>query len=639
MDAEKAIQKYDLNVSTFDVVKVNDFRNYKGSTLWWYFYMWILVILSLALLAVDIYSCLNILVFDKWGTQDYKPYAYSIAKWIFTGCIIFQFVLLLYHWIWAIHIYRTKNIALVYLNSICKRIYSIKSYNHFCLLNSIEEGKFFDICCFLTYYELNNAPQILIADAPRQVINILTLKYYATGGDLNADVLNNIKTIARTNLNLSVILSFMCLSVFIFAIFFFRFSFGILMYVPLKCSLRNEKHKTFKTYCSYLVNKSVSRAVRLHHKSKRELLDQGILSRERIAQLPELDQHPPNYKDYTRVYYTRTESEESIPMRSLNPRNISNTTIDLIPKRTESAPFLQNQPSFDHFQQSQQMYSTLNNDRAPIMNKRLSSLNERSRQNIYGKTNFAAASMSSLTMNQSNNDDSSNTWQNMPSTTNLINNENGDIYGFPKKPKRSYTSQSNWEVDTYNTDFPATNATQEDLSLSSTHSHIDNPTTNENPFRNISQHENSFTPESLQKASTEQFHIANSKIYPIQRSFTDTADVVTIQDTNIHNSIPLFEDESFEKPLNLEGHQTDNPPRSAATDNFDTILDAYKDDDEGEMENNSLISYPTQGQGQGQGQGVNDIILHSDSDSDDNINSATTPYPVRGVSKYFKTKE
>lgn len=93
---------------------------------------------------------------------------------------------------------------------------------------------------FLTYYEIDNALQILVADTPRQVINILTLRYYATGGELNNNILNNIEQIANTNLYLSIILSFMCLSVFIYAIFFLRFVFGMLCYIPLKIQLSND---------------------------------------------------------------------------------------------------------------------------------------------------------------------------------------------------------------------------------------------------------------------------------------------------------------------------------------------------------------------------------------------------------------
>ena len=111
-DPRREIDKYSLDLSTFDLIDVGKFHNLKCSTVFDYMFTWLLLILGVVLLGVDIYTCLNILVFHRWSSDDYKPYAYSIAKWIFTGCIIFQFVLLLYHWIWAIHTYRTRNIAL-----------------------------------------------------------------------------------------------------------------------------------------------------------------------------------------------------------------------------------------------------------------------------------------------------------------------------------------------------------------------------------------------------------------------------------------------------------------------------------------------------------------------------------------------
>ena len=152
----------------------------------------------------------------------------------------------------------------------------------------------------LTYYEIDNALQILVADTPRQVINILTLRYYATGGELNNNILNNIEQI-NTNLYLSIILSFMCLSVFIYAIFFLRFVFGMLCYIPLKIQLSNDGYKSFKDYCCHLINESIADAVRLHHKPKKVLLEQGILSEERIAQLPVLEDRPPRYNDYSKL--------------------------------------------------------------------------------------------------------------------------------------------------------------------------------------------------------------------------------------------------------------------------------------------------------------------------------------------------
>lgn len=56
----------------------------------------------------------------------------------------------------------------------------------------------------------------------------------------------------------------------------------------MKTSLRKEGYKGFKSYCSYLVNKSVADAVNKHHRPKKELRDEGLLSEAAISQLPKL---------------------------------------------------------------------------------------------------------------------------------------------------------------------------------------------------------------------------------------------------------------------------------------------------------------------------------------------------------------
>lgn len=588
LDAERAIQKYELNTSTFDVVRVDDFHNHNCSTMFWYFYMWILVFLAFVLLAVDIYSCLNILVFHKWATDDYKPYAYSIAKWIFTGCIIFEFVLLIYCWIWAIHIYRTKNIAMVYLNSICKKIYSIKSYSCFCLMNSIDEGKFFDQCCFNTYYEIQNAPQILIADTPRQVINILTLRYYATGGDLNNDILSNIRSIAKTNLRLSIILSFMCLSVFIYAIFFFKFLFGMLLYIPLKYSLKDQGYKSFKSYCSYLVNKSVSDAVNKHHRPKKELREEGLLSEAAISQLPQIDEYPSDYKGYTRVYYGRSESDESIAMRSLN-YNASKPYGDLKPDLYQQIPF-------DQLQQSEQVFSTLGANNVPF-SKRLSSLREKNTNKLFEHPQVAG-SASSLTNAQpqaryesltqvdtqtsvANTNDLHYYKQRLRSYNKLMQSDElleESQSRMPSYPMRSYTAESSYDLSN-------PNQMDSQIDLLST-----DPIHEQNNYDAIDQEHTGSEPWSLNAPFTEPHqHQKVLKRKPIQRSFTEESYA-----TSQYTSQDPFSDDQFayEQPKVPEVKIDHSSPNSQNSGEIDKILDAYDA-------------------------------------------NTSAPYPVRGVSKFF----
>ncbi|KAI5960786.1 KCH1 [Candida pseudojiufengensis] len=645
LDADRAIKKYDLNLSTFNMVKINDFHNYNCSTIFWYFYMWIIIFLSLILLAIDIYSCLNILVFHKWGTGDYKPYAYSIAKWIFTGCIIFQFILLIYYWIWAIHIYKSKNIALVYLSSICKKIYSIKNYNYFCLFNSIDEGKFFDVCCFLSYYEIyENALQILIADTPRQVINVLTLRYYATGGELNNDILGNIQEIAKTNLNLSIILSFMCLSVFIYAIFFFKFLFGIIMYIPLKCVLVEGKYRTLKSYCSYLINESVSQAVMKHHRSKREMLEEGIVSEERFNKIIQLDKYPSDYKDYTRVYhYSRTDSNESIPMN-----DITSSKTHLLQNNNETQPSLHQKPSYDHIpqftQQQEQVFSTLSNNKDQVpFNRRLSQLQEknysRTNKNDLRKPSNSNSIQSQFHNNDQRNPSNSNAFQSQDQVQDIFQN-NPDQYShtgynpqliknlpgetissinpliknpktrLPSKPSRSYTPTT---IDTYNT---RSNPILQNKSL------VDEGAF-ELPELELDNFTNSSSVKPLVKSSTEQFHYNNNKsknVKNLQRSCTDE---LNYQKTNnvLNHSIPSrkvpnpFNEEEelfFQEPPRTTSNQINNSPPISRYE--DEILDAYDLDNEFNESNKDVNG--------------NNLSVQNNS----------VPYPVRGVSKYFDSE-
>lgn len=274
-DTEK--QQKELDDSTFDIVRVGEFHNTKFGTIMSYLWVWIMVVLKLAILASDTYTCISILVFKRWGTTNYEVYDYKVAKWIFTGCIGFRFALLAWQLAWAIHVYRTRNIALAYLNNYAKIMYAIRSYDYQCLFHDIELNSYFPWARFRVYFELDNALEVLVADCPREVINVMTLKNYATGGDLNSNVLENIKTIATTNVKLAVILSLMLCSVVIYVFFFAKFWLGMLCYIPVKVKVSHEGFKSVKAFCYYHVNEKVRMLVSRHHKPKRQLLLEGIL--------------------------------------------------------------------------------------------------------------------------------------------------------------------------------------------------------------------------------------------------------------------------------------------------------------------------------------------------------------------------
>lgn len=274
-DTEKQLKEVDS--STFDIVQVETFHNTRFSTVFWFLWLWILLFLQTTILAMDCYTCINILAFHKWSSSEYQPYQYHVAKWIFTGCILFRFVLIAYQVAWGIHTYRTRNIALAYLNNVAKLMYLIRSYDYHCLFNEIEPTGSFQWSSFFVYRELDNALEVLVADLPRQVINVMTIVFYATGGLWHTNVLTNIEKIATTNLRLAVILSFMLVSACIFLFFFFSFVLGMVLYIPIRVKVSHRGFKLLKLYCYKAVNDQVRALVSRHHKPRAQILNEGLM--------------------------------------------------------------------------------------------------------------------------------------------------------------------------------------------------------------------------------------------------------------------------------------------------------------------------------------------------------------------------
>lgn len=312
----------DFEKSTFNLVDVPTFRNFKFWTLFWYLFTWIMVILSIGLLCIDTYTCVNLLAFNKWSNQDIKPYRFDIAKWVFSGCILFQFCLVGYHWIIAYRVLQKKKIAQTYLNSYAKKWYTLKSYNYHCLFYALEPTNFFDWCTFLVYEELDVAIQVLVIDTPRQVINVLTILYYATDGDTSNDVIANIKKIATTNLKLAIILSLMVVSLAIYSIFLFRFILAILLYLPIKIKTYRKGFKRIKKYCVFVINSNTRRLVKKYHKPRQELLETGLMSLEEMKMNPLLNSSTTFFEDFEYVQdHNNAFNMESMDSRQQQPFN------------------------------------------------------------------------------------------------------------------------------------------------------------------------------------------------------------------------------------------------------------------------------------------------------------------------------
>lgn len=235
--------KYTVNPRKFDEIQPKVFENYRIRTVLSYaFNVWFLLLLKVAFLVSDFYTCIKLLAYNSWSNNVIKPYLpFNISKWLFSGCIFASICLLLWEIIAGIRVFRSNNIALCYVNKFSRLVYSVISYSKFCLMDRITPTTKFERWAFFVFFEIKDCLGLLIADTPRQVINALTLwsvvitKSNSNMQDLSElesfqDVLSRIRYIAKYNHTEAVLLSFMLFS---FAIWLF---FICKLFCAIACS-------------------------------------------------------------------------------------------------------------------------------------------------------------------------------------------------------------------------------------------------------------------------------------------------------------------------------------------------------------------------------------------------------------------
>ncbi|CDO91888.1 unnamed protein product [Kluyveromyces dobzhanskii CBS 2104] len=284
-------RKLDLNSKTFDVLDLELFKNHRFKTVMCYvFILWGLTILKVVLFASDIYTCIKLLAFNSWSNNVIKPYlSFKISKWLFSGCILASIVLMLWEVINGIRIYRTKSIALTYVNNFSRMVYSIKDYKVFCVYNRITPKGRFQKISFYTFFEFKDCARLLFTDTPRQVINGLTLWSVLITNNNGANLgqlenfnglITKIKIIADTNHQEAVLLSFMLLSFAIWAFFMAKLAVAI-VFAPFvyHTIYSNYSVRGLKQLVCTTVNKRVDELVEKYKwkKDQKSTLEKGLI--------------------------------------------------------------------------------------------------------------------------------------------------------------------------------------------------------------------------------------------------------------------------------------------------------------------------------------------------------------------------
>ncbi|KAL2264649.1 hypothetical protein VTJ83DRAFT_7159 [Remersonia thermophila] len=281
----------------WDFISLNDFKATSVGPVFAYAFLWISLVISMAVYAVDVFTAYQLLAFNKWSSQiePTQLIPFDISKWIFTICILLSVANLCYEYFRAIAIMRRGSVAECFLDSLAARLESIrlgsgrgwKRFLVFAELTKSKKGA--EYIALFTFFSFQSWIRTLLLTGPRQVINGLTLySVYRARLNINeanfesslASFFDKLKALATEEPRQAVILSGM---IFTFIIWFFSllslllaaflFVFFLWGYIPredggLTGFCERKVNKRLKQIVAEKINKAMAEEERKRKKAE-----------------------------------------------------------------------------------------------------------------------------------------------------------------------------------------------------------------------------------------------------------------------------------------------------------------------------------------------------------------------------------
>lgn len=173
---------------------------------------------------------------------------------------MFSFLVLIWDMFKAHRIIKSRDISYAFTSVIANRYLSMKDYRYYCLFKSINaKSKGIDSYAFFVFFQLKGWKRLLIAEAPRQVINVVTLQALVPDWVKIRDGTISLNNEALGKDTVQQILTItMAFSVLIFAISFILVCVAVVLYIPLLCHIRGN----LKEYCCHKVDKRIHEILR-----------------------------------------------------------------------------------------------------------------------------------------------------------------------------------------------------------------------------------------------------------------------------------------------------------------------------------------------------------------------------------------
>ncbi|KAG0354948.1 hypothetical protein BG005_006095 [Podila minutissima] len=256
---------------TFEFINIADFHNNSPWARLRYTWVWIMFFKTILVLGGDIWTCTILIISGDW-TSDIKPTIdISIARWIFTACILLSFLLLATDFRKANKVIKSQDISYAVSNKIVSGFYCLRKFNYFCFIEKIHNSsKLHDKLSFFVFFQLKGWKH-LVVQAPRQVINIMTLIAFMKA--LGFDV-TNLDDVAQLLPSLKTADKF-TLCVMIFTSLMFIFSsvatlIAIILWIPLVAKVQGN----LKEYVCHKMDKRIDAIIKKTTKERAKKLKQ-----------------------------------------------------------------------------------------------------------------------------------------------------------------------------------------------------------------------------------------------------------------------------------------------------------------------------------------------------------------------------